>query len=382
MRETVMTKLFTRGLCAIALAAGMAPTAAAQQITTRTDNTLYGGSSGEFLLLGAGARGAALGGSYAALATDVTALYFNPAGLAQLPRPEAMVSTYDYVAGTRYTWLGLAFPMAGGVRSVGLSLGTFGFSDQPVYTVDNPDGDGRTYSVAETFIQATYGQNFSDRFSAGFSVKVISDELGDTKASAVAVDFGTNFHATVGDRPLRAGFVIQNLGSPLKHDGAALDAGVTRTPPLGTPDVPQEPQPVRLRSSGWDLPIVFRVSAALDLVNRGGSRITLLSEFNQPNFAKPAAGAGLEFLGSNLGHSGFSLAARGSYTLQPDNNISDVNLGSLTTNQSTGSFTSDGIAVGGGIAYARGNFKLGFDYAWRDLGLLGGTNFLSFSVGW
>lgn len=377
-----MNKLFTRGLCAIGLAVGAAASAVAQQITTRNDNTAYGGSSGEFMLLGAGARGTALGGAYAALATDVTALYYNPAGLAQLPRPEAMVSTYSYVADTRYTWFGLAFPMSGGARSVGFSLGTFGFSDQPVYTVDNPDGDGRTYSVAETFIQATYGQNFSDRFSAGVSFKVISDELGDTKASAFAVDFGTNFHATVGDRPIRAAFVLQNLGSPLKHDGAGLDAGVNRTPPLGTPDVPQEPQPVRLRSSGWDLPILFRVSAALDLVSQGGNRITLLSEFNQPSYNKPSAGAGLEFMGANLGNSGFTLAARGSYTLQPANNINDINLGTLTTREKTGSFTSQGIAVGGGLSYARRNFKLGFDYAWRDMGLLGGTNFLSFSVGW
>src|SRR5207247_35351 len=83
------------------------------------DDPTGGGPSGEFRLLGAGARGAALGGAYAALATDVTALYYNPGGLAQLPRPGAMVSTYDYVAGTRYSWLGIAFPLTGGARSVG-----------------------------------------------------------------------------------------------------------------------------------------------------------------------------------------------------------------------------------------------------------------------
>src|SRR5207244_12118964 len=107
----------------------------------------------------------------------------------------------------------------GGGGWVGFSRVTFGFSDQPVYTVDNPDGDGRTYSVAETFIQATYGQNFSDRFSAGVSFKVISDELGDTKASAFAVDFGTNFHATVGDRRIRAALVLPTRGCALQPAG-------------------------------------------------------------------------------------------------------------------------------------------------------------------
>ena len=376
-----MTKSVFRRLSAIALAI-MLNTPAVAQVTSFKDNTAYGGTSGEFLLLGAGARGTALGGAYAALATDVTALYYNPGGLAQLSRPGAMVSTYDYVAGTRYSWLGIAFPLTGGARSVGLSAGTFGFSDQPVYTVDNPDGDGRTYSVAETFIAGTYAQNFSDRFSAGFSFKFITDKLGETRAGAFAVDFGTSFHATIGTRPIRAAFVLQNLGSQLKHDGAGLDAGVTRTPPLGTPDVPQEPQPSRLRASGWDLPVLFRVSAALDLYTRGQNRITALGEFTQPNNTKPAAGGGLELSSANIGNSGFSLAARASYTIQPDNNVNDVSFGALSTAQSSGSFTKDGIAVGGGLAYGRGNFRLGFDYAWRDLGLLGGTNFLSFSVGW
>ena len=42
----------------------------------------------------------------------------------------------------------------------------------------------------------------------------------------------------------------------------------------------------------------------------------------------------------------------------------------------------NGLALGGGIEYARGNTRLGFDYAWKSLGTLGSTNFLTFSVGW
>src|SRR5688500_3342213 len=93
----------TRGLWAIALTAAFTAPATAQ-IVDRSDNTAYGTTAAEFLLLGAGARGAALGGAFAALATDVTALYYNPAGLAQLSRPGVMVSTVSYVAETNYTW--------------------------------------------------------------------------------------------------------------------------------------------------------------------------------------------------------------------------------------------------------------------------------------
>src|SRR5438874_10008104 len=123
-----MTKSSFCGLGAIGLAMVLA-TPAAAQISTRTDNTAYGGTSGEFLLLGAGARGTALGGAYAALSTDVTALYYNAAGLAQLARPGVMISVSSYVANTKYAWAGLAFPLSGGVRAIGVSLGSFGFGD-------------------------------------------------------------------------------------------------------------------------------------------------------------------------------------------------------------------------------------------------------------
>ncbi|HXI21169.1 MAG TPA: PorV/PorQ family protein [Gemmatimonadales bacterium] len=349
---------------------------------SQTDNTGYGGTSAEFLLLGAGARGAALGGAYSALTNDVTALYYNPAGLAQMSRPQAMVSTYSYVASTRYSWVGIAMPMGGGARALGLSVGSFGFSDQPVYTLENPDGTGETYSVSETFLAGTYSQNFSDRFSAGFTAKMVTDHLGSTAATGFAVDFGTNFHAMVGDRPIRAAFVIQNLGTNLKHDGSALETGVTRQPPLGTVNIPQELQPVRLKTSSWGMPVQFRVGVALDVLNQGMNRVAVLGEFTQPVNTKPGAGAGLEWALSNVGNSGFSLAARGSYTLQPDNKLDPGNGAGFTTTLSTSNFSSDGLAVGGGLSYGRGTWRLGFDYAYRNMGALGGTNFLSFSVTW
>lgn len=376
-----MRDQLTRGLTAIVLTAVCTAPALAQ-VADRSDNTAYGTTSAEFLLLGAGARGMALGGAYAALATDVTALYYNPGGLAQLPRPSLMVSSMSYIADTRYTWAGMAFPMGGGAQVVGLSIGSFGFSDQPVYTVENPDGDGRVYSVSETFVAGTFSKNFSDRFSAGLTVKYISDRLGLTSAGAVAVDFGTNFHAMVGTRPIRAGFVIQNLGSTLQHQGQGIETNVIPPPPLGTVPVPREPQPASFRTKDWGLPVMFRVSVAFDVFTQGANRLTALSEFTQPNNTKPGASAGLEWYSENLGNSGFSLAARGSYSLHPDNDLDPGAGAGFTTGESIGSFTTDGLALGGGLGYGRGTFRLGFDYAWRSLGTLGSTNFFSFSLGW
>ena len=129
------------GLLAVLLS-GVPAVAGAQNNTQNQDNTSYGTTSAEFLLFGAGARGTALGGAFAAAATDVSSLYYNPGGSALVARPGVMISTYDYVADTRYSWGGLIFPFSGGSRAVGVQFGTFGFKDQPVYTVEQPEGTG------------------------------------------------------------------------------------------------------------------------------------------------------------------------------------------------------------------------------------------------
>src|SRR5271167_1887126 len=44
--------------------------------------------AGEFIAIGVGGRALGLGGAYAALANDVTAGYWNPAGLSDLAYPQ------------------------------------------------------------------------------------------------------------------------------------------------------------------------------------------------------------------------------------------------------------------------------------------------------
>jgi hypothetical protein len=342
------------------------------------DNTGYGTTSAEFLLLGAGARGVALGGAYSAIAMDVSALYYNPAGSALMARPGAMVSTYEYVADTRYSWAGVAIPFGGGTSTFGVQLGSFGFSDQPVYTAEQPNGTGATYSVNETFGGITLARNFSDRFAAGITAKFVADNLGDASGTAFAVDFGTNFHAMLNNHPIKFSFVLSNLGTNLSYSGDALNAEVPREPLPGEDEVPSLPVPSELRTKDFPLPTTFRVALAYDLIAGESNRFTLLSDFSQPTSNKAGFGVGGEFASSRLGGSGFGFALRGSYSYQPANNIDlALNQTSLDDEEKL-----HGLAVGGGLNYDTGSFALGLDYAFRYQGVLGGTNFFTFSLGW
>lgn len=374
--------ILTLGL--LAATSGVARAQIVRQI--ESDNTAYGTTAAEFLLFAPTARGAALGNSFAALATDVSSLHYNPAGLSQMARPEFQASQTSYLADTKHSWVGLGIPFGGGARAVGISIGSFGFSDQPVYTVEDPTGSaGEVYSVSETVIGLTYSQQFSDRFSAGFTGKFVTDKLGGVTGSAFAVDFGTSFHANIGGRPIRAAFTVQNLGTSLKHNGNALNSLVQRTPPQGQQGVPQEPAAASLRTKDWQLPIQFRVALAYDLFATSMSRFSLMGEFTQPNNNDPNFSFAGEY-NVNLGQSGFQLAPRLSYTYQPANSLdpagaNSANYAGFNSTVSTGAF---GLGVGGGIKYRKNprGFGFGADYGYRSFGLLGGVNTISVGLTW
>ena len=241
---------------------------------TNQNNTQYGTSSAEFLLLGAGARGVSLGGTIAAVATsDASALYYNPGAASMMGRPGLLIGTYDYVGGTRYSWGGLNFPFGGGSNSIGIQIGTFGFNNQPVYTVDQPDGTGTTYSVTETFLGATFARNFSDRFSTGLTLKGVYDQLGSAKGTAFAVDFGTHYHAKLKGHPVNMAFVLSNLGTNLSYSGDGLAVTVPRDTSVGAPV--EDPQPGQLDTKGFQLPTNFQIAVSYDLVYTKSMSLTL-----------------------------------------------------------------------------------------------------------
>jgi hypothetical protein len=368
-----------RQVLVLGLLSGIPLGLAAQTQDDDQDNVAYGTTSAEFLNFGAGARGTALGGAFAAVATDVSSLYYNPAGSALLSRSGAMISTYDYVADTRYSWGGVAFPFSGGTRTIGLQVGTFGFGDQPVFTAESPEGTGETYSVSETFAGITFSQNFSDRFAAGFTAKGVFDQLGDVSGSAFAIDFGTHFHADLGGHPIRFAFVVSNLGTNLSYGGDAIEADAPRDSVPGEDPVPQNPQPAEFKTKGFSLPTLFRVGLAYDLITGETNRLTILSEFNQPNNNGAGFSAGGEWMTQNLGGSNFGMALRGSYSYTSANKLSPTDPATTALNDEE---NLQGLAFGGGVNYASGNFNLGLDYAWKYMGVLGGTNFFSVSLGW
>lgn len=344
-----------------------------------SDNTGYGTTSAEFLLIGANARGMALGGGYMALANDLGALYANPGALALLKRAGIQGSQLNYVADTKLNWGGVATPYGGGSGAVGFSIGTFGFSDQPVYTPQAPNGNGEFYSVSETYAAATIAKNFSDRFSVGITAKGVFDRLGQVSGSAFAIDFGTHFHSQLAGKPIRFAFALTNLGTNLSYKGDPLKVTSVRDTLPGDGEVPSQPVPSLRQTTPYSLPTKFGVALAYDFISTTDARFTVVSEFNQMRSNKASFSAGGEFAADRIGGSIFGIALRGSFVSNPSLNYESAGV----TFDRQADDKALGLAVGGGVNIAsRGGFALGFDYAYRKLGALGDVNFFTVTVGW
>jgi hypothetical protein len=342
------------------------------------DNTRFGGTAAVFLTLPADARGAALGGSFASLANDITSVFYNPAGLALMGTNQAMFSYTSYVADTRHVAAALGWSLRGGEWGLGISVSNFGFSDVPVYTEEAQDGNGETYSVSNTAVGLTGSLQFSDRFSAGITGRMITEQLGRASGTGFTVDFGTNYHGEVAGRPLRASFIIINYGTSFTHEGPVLN---TQVDPIDE-SMNVEDTPAKFRTSAFDPPTQFRVGVSYDVLSAANNRFTLLSEFYQPNDSDPGVGFGAEWMG-NLS-SGLSAALRGSFNFAGDNRDSEI-----SSDFQTAAFASDdgdealdGLALGGGLGFRTGSFSIGVDYAYRNLGFLSSVNQFSVKLGW
>lgn len=151
--------------------------------------------SNEFLNIGAGARGLAMGGAQVASTQDGTSGYWNPAGLTGIREyPVLSLMHAEYFAGIgKYDFMSLAIPMTDKKRTLGISLLRFGVDDIPntLFLVE-PDGsinynNIRSFSSADYAFLVSYAQTIKNTekksLSFGVNAKVIHRNVG-TFASA------------------------------------------------------------------------------------------------------------------------------------------------------------------------------------------------------
>ena len=254
-------------------AAAAAPAASQSRVST---------SAAQFLTVGTGARGSAVGHAYTAIATGADALYWNPAGAARIEdarnRGSVFFSHNRWLLGIDYNAFGLVIPVSGsGV--MGLSLAQVDYGRMDRRTVDLPEGTGETFGAADIVLGLTYAQPLTDLFYIGGTAKYVRQSIYDMAASTMAFDVGFILNSNYFNG-LKLAASITNFGGKMRMDG--INGRIfTDIDPQNSGS--NESLPARLETGRWDLPLSFKFGLALPVVQTNGARLELLSDAHQTN---------------------------------------------------------------------------------------------------
>ncbi len=307
--------------------------------------TNVGTTAAPFLEVGVGSRAIGMGGAFVAIANDVSALHWNPAGLCRIENSEAVFERVDWLADIRFNFLGATIPF-GSLGSAGFFINTMTVPKMEVRTVDFPRGTGEEFDAGSIAVGLSYSYGLTDRFSIGLTGKFVSERIWHEKSSTVAVDIGTLYHTGFGS--LRIGAAITNFGPSMQMDGSDLiiyyDADESIT---GNNDRIMG----KLMTDEWPLPLNMQFGLAYDLIDKSNVRFTVAADAFHPINNSESINIGCEFLLLNM------LFVRTGYQAigQKD--------------------TEEGLTLGMGIQYkmfGQSNIKL--DYAYADFGRLRNVN--------
>ena len=279
-----------------------------------------GTSAFQFLQLGVGARPSGMGEVFAGVADDVNAVYWNPAGLAVLKRPELSMTHAVWLENITYSNIAYSQPALGG--SVGAAFNILNTGD-----IQKADNTGlrlaEDYTMSDMMGLVSYARNW-ENLALGANLKYISSQLEDESAHSYAADIGALYSGfRPWDKKLRLGVSVQNMGTKARY--------VTEENPL----------PVIIRAGG-SLALVKGLLVASDL-----------------NYVEKTINihAGAEYARTC---GAFILAARAGYK-----NDTVKELGALS-----------GLTAGAGVKW--NDYRL--DYAWNSFTDLGITHRITFGL--
>lgn len=321
-----------------------------------------GTTAANFLEIGYGAAGNAMGDAQVAVSRDISALYWNPAGMAHLARSEATFFYQPWIAdiNTAFTAAALVMPRLG---TIALGVYHTGYGDMRVTTVAQPEGTGEKFSAQDYCFAASYARSLAEWFSFGISAKYITSQIWHMNASASALDLGvminTRFFSFSGrqEDAMAIGMSISNYGTLMKYDGIDLLQPIDILPDRQGNFADAQGQ---FRPRAWELPLIFRVGIALKPLVRENQQLLMAADALHQNNNSESINLGLQYQYTMPAFATFYL--RGGYK-------------ALFMDQS-----EFGPSFGAGLKLRLVNtLPLRIDYAWRDVGVLGGTH--SCSVG-
>jgi hypothetical protein len=159
--------------------------------------------AGEYLSLGAGSRALALAGAYTAMANDVSAAYWNPAGLMEAGGLQAeFMHSKQFISSVQYNYFGISHPLD---KSTAVA---FSF----LYLTVNDIKDSRNawdleyekvnfskidfISSGDYSFYVSYAMQYAKKMNVGFNVKMLYRDYDVENALGIGFDIGAKYFVT------------------------------------------------------------------------------------------------------------------------------------------------------------------------------------------
>ena len=170
-------------------------------------------SGAEFLRIDTDARSGAMSSAGVASAMGISAISYNPAGLASIKHGEAALSHSAWFLGSAHDFAGAGFTLPGSAGwKMGLSFARLSSGEM----------EGRTASRSRTGGYSAYDQAATlgiakqhGLYNFGGAVKYIESSIAGVKGTGYAVDMG--LQRGLQGLPISVGVAVQNLGPGIKY---------------------------------------------------------------------------------------------------------------------------------------------------------------------
>lgn len=160
--------------------------------------------SGVFLKLPMSVRAAGMGDAFTAVSNEPFGAYYNPAGIAFVPRPAVSFAHHIYLQDINGDSAGFVLPIKN--LSIGAAPAIFKMKDEAVYDSFGND-TGQKFGYQAMIAPVTVAGLFGG-LAVGFTAKYYSEKIGGESSGTSAFDAGAIYRFN----RLQFGFATQNLG--------------------------------------------------------------------------------------------------------------------------------------------------------------------------
>jgi hypothetical protein len=165
-----------------------------------------------FLKIPVGPRVCGMGEAAVAWIDDASALFYNPAGLANVPSFDLLLAHNQWLLDMNHEYVAGAYGNEA-LGKFGLAFDYWGSGAIQGVNIRGETVPGYVFAAADWSLNAGYARSISD-FSFGLGLKFIHQQQESLSTSAVAVDAGAMYKTPL--EGLKAGVSVANIGTKAK----------------------------------------------------------------------------------------------------------------------------------------------------------------------